>query len=94
MFISTQVYPIFHRVTYRLRSREDGPHFPGDNFKCIFYNENVRISIKILLKIVPGDPIDNKSALVRVMAWRRTGHVCRFCYKMVHGGIFDALWDL
>ena len=44
-----------------------------DIFKCIFVNENFRISIKISRKFVPEGPIDNKSALVRVMAWRRTG---------------------
>ena len=42
----------------------------ADNiFKYIFLNEIVRIS----LKFVPKGPIDNKSALVQVMAWRRTG---------------------
>ena len=44
-----------------------------DIFKCIFLNENDKTLIQISLKIVPGSPIDNKSALVRVMAWRRTG---------------------
>ena len=44
-----------------------------DIFKCIFLNENFRILIKISLKFVPKVPIDNKSALVQVMAWRRTG---------------------
>ena len=44
-----------------------------DIFKCIILNENVRISIKISFKFVPKGPIDNKSALVQVMAWRRTG---------------------
>ena len=44
-----------------------------DIFKCIFLNKNFRISIKISLKFVPKVPIDNKSALVQVMAWRRTG---------------------
>ena len=24
-----------------LRPRQNGPHFPDDNFKCIFLNENV-----------------------------------------------------
>ena len=42
-------------------------------FKHIFLNENVKISIRISLKFVPKGPIDNKSALVQVMAWRRTG---------------------
>ena len=44
-----------------------------DIFKCIFSNENVRIPIQISLKFVPRAPIDIKSALVQVMAWRRTG---------------------
>ena len=42
-------------------------------FKRIFLNENFRITIKISLKFVPKGPIDNKSALVQVMAWRQTG---------------------
>ena len=44
-----------------------------DIFKCIFLNENVWISIKISLKFVPKGPIDNKPALVQVMAWRLRG---------------------
>ena len=44
-----------------------------DNFKCIFLNENDRIPIRISLKFIPRSPIDNKPALVQVMAWHRTG---------------------
>ena len=44
-----------------------------DDFKCNFLNENDRIPIRILLKFVPKSPVDNKPALVQVMAWRRTG---------------------
>ena len=44
-----------------------------DIFKCIFLNENDRIPIQISLKIVARSPMDNKSALVKVMAWRRIG---------------------
>ena len=44
-----------------------------DIFKCIFLNENYRNPIQISLKFVPRIPIDNKPALVQVMAWRRTG---------------------
>ena len=39
-----------------------------DIFKCIFFNENTTILIQISLKSVPKGPIDNKSALVQVMA--------------------------
>ena len=42
-------------------------------FKCIFFNENVWISIKISLKCVPKGPINNIPALVQIMAWRRPG---------------------
>ena len=44
-----------------------------ENFTCIFLNENDRILIQISLKFVPKSPIDYKSALVQVMAWRRRG---------------------
>ena len=47
--------------------------FTDDIFKRIFLNENVRISIKISIKFVPRGSNDNKSALVQVMARRRTG---------------------
>ena len=43
------------------------------NFKCIFLNENDRIPIWISLKFVPNSPIDNKPALVQVMASHQTG---------------------
>ena len=42
--------------------------------KCIFKNENDNIPIEISLKLVLRGPINNKSALVQVMAWRRTGN--------------------
>ena len=38
-----------------------------------FLNENVWISIKISLKFVPKDAIENIPALVQIMAWRRPG---------------------
>ena len=47
-----------------LRPRRNIRHFADDIFKCFFLNENVRISIKISLKLVPNGPIDNFPALV------------------------------
>ena len=44
-----------------------------DNFKCIFLNENDIITIRISLRFVAKIPIDNKPALVQIMAWRRAG---------------------
>ena len=55
--------------------REKRPSFPDDIFKCIFFNENVWILIKISLKFVPGCPINDILALVQIMAWRRSGDI-------------------
>ena len=46
---------------------ESDRHFADDIFKSIFDNEKNRILIRISLKA----PIDNESALVQEMAWRR-----------------------
>ena len=45
-----------------------------DNFKCIFF--------LISLKFVPRSPIDNKPALIQVMAWREeaTSHYLNQCW--------------
>ena len=45
----------------------------SDIFQSILLNENGSIPIQMPLKFVPMSPIDNKAALVQVMAWRRTG---------------------
>ena len=55
------------------RPRQNGRHFPDDIFKCIFFNENVWILLKISLKFVPKGPINKIPALVQIMAWRRPG---------------------
>ena len=51
----------------------NGHHFTHNHFKCILINEKFCILIRISLKFVPKGPIDKKSALVHVMAWRWTG---------------------
>ena len=56
-----------------LRPRQNGRLFADDTFKRIFFNENVRISIKISLKFVPKGPISNIPASIQIMAWRRSG---------------------
>ena len=48
--------------------------FPADIFKCISWNENVWISIKISLKFVPKGPINEILSLVKKMAWCRSGN--------------------
>ena len=56
-----------------LRPRRNRRHFPDDIFKCIFFNEDVWISIKISLNFVPMGPVNNIPALVQIMAWRQAG---------------------
>ena len=47
--------------------------FPDDNFKYIFMNENVRISLKISLNFASRVRINNIPALFLIMAWRHSG---------------------
>ena len=56
-----------------MRVTQNGWHFPGDIFKCIFLNENVWISNTIWLNFVCKCQIDNITALVQITAWRQTG---------------------
>ena len=42
-----------------LRPRQNGRHFTDVIFNCVFWNENVWISIDILLKLVPRDQINH-----------------------------------
>ena len=42
-------------------------------FANAFFNENIWLSIKILLNIVPRDPTNNIPALVQIKAWLRPG---------------------
>ena len=56
-----------------LRPRQNGRLFADDTFKCIFLNENIRISTKNSLKFVPKGLINNNPALFQIMAWRRPG---------------------
>ena len=56
-----------------LRLKQICRHFAYGILKCIFLYENARISLKIWLKFVPKDRINNILALVQIMAWRRPG---------------------
>ena len=71
-FISLN-FPRYMYNVNTLRPRQNGHHFPDDILKCLFFNENVWISIRISLKFIPNGPINNNPALVQIMAWRRRG---------------------
>ena len=77
-WLLSTLQPIFHLVTLTctylfntLRPRQNGHHFADDIFKCLFFHENVWISIKISMQFVPKGPIYNIPALVQILAWRR-----------------------
>ena len=53
--------------------KQNGRHFGRRHFQMPVLYENDRIPIRISLKFAPWRPIDNKAALVQVMAWHRTG---------------------
>ena len=65
--------PLFTEVINSSPPGQNGRHFADDILRCIFLNENDNIPIGISLKLVPRGPVNNKSALIQVMAWRRTG---------------------
>ena len=56
-----------------LRPRQDRRHLADGIFTRIFFNENCCLLIKLSPKYVRKGPIDNISALVQIMAWRRSG---------------------
>ena len=51
-------------VLSQLRVSQIGWYCADDILKCIFWNENIRISIRIWLKFIPTGPDNDKSALV------------------------------
>ena len=80
------VIPSTHEAAYTLQDKlsnhhtiksstpgQNGHHFTDNIFRSIFWNEKFCLLINMSLKFVPKGPIDNKPALVQVMAWRRTG---------------------
>ena len=70
--VCNMTYKLSNMVSH-IEAEIKGRHFPGDMFKCMFLNENVWFLIKISLKLVPKDPINNIPALIEIMAWRRPG---------------------
>ena len=91
--------------TYHFNSSPTGQivrHFADNIFRCIFMNEKFCILIRISLKFLPKRPIDNKSALVLVMAWRRTcdkplaepnADIVHWCiYPALGGWVNDEEW--
>ena len=85
-----------------LRLRQSGHHLPDDIFKCIFLNENVWISIKILLNFVPNGPVNNNPALLssvrshlreiskEIPQWPVTKTILKTIYLRFHSNLSQA----
>ena len=58
-----------------LRLRQNGRHFSDDISKCIFFNENVWILLKISAKFVLKVQINNIPSLVKIMTCGLVGLV-------------------
>ena len=63
----------FQPGLWHIEAETGWPPFRRRHFNRIYWNDNVRISIKISLKFVPKGPINNNPSLVQIMAWRRSG---------------------
>ena len=63
------------------RPIQSGQHLGDNFFKCILLNENEYILIQFSLKFVPKGLINDKSALVEIMAWcwQATRHYLNRC---------------
>ena len=72
--------------------RQKGRQFRSDVFKCIFVNENVWIVLKMsLLTFASEVRIDNITALVHIMAWRRLGDHYLKQWWLAYGHIYASL---
>ena len=64
----------WHLEVYHIEAEIKLPPFHNDMFKCIFFNENVRILNNISLKFVAEGQISNVLALAQTMAWHQSGN--------------------
>ena len=69
VFVSNEVRGILNT----LRLRQNGRHSADDIPKCVFLYQNC-ILFQISLKFIFIGPINNKLALVQIMAWFRKGN--------------------
>ena len=100
-YLAGNPYWLWYKISAALNTlkpRQNGRHFAHNTFKCIFSNENIWISIRILLRFVPKGPINNIPSLVQIMAWH---HYCfpmgSWCFRIrdwlqQYHGMFFCKW--
>ena len=77
---------------------QNGRYFPDDILKCIFWYENAWISIRILLNVVPRDPVTIIAALLQIM-WSAPNHYLNqwwLVYRRIYAslGLNELSWIL
>ena len=77
-------------VIYILRPRQNGRHFPDDILKWILFTENLWISIKLSLKIVPSGSINSIPALVQIIHWLNQCSLVHSIYASL--GLNELIW--
>ena len=65
---------IFQKNNFNTLRHKQNRWYFADVSTCIFLNDNCCILIQILLNYVPKGPVDNKPALVQIMAWHWMGN--------------------
>ena len=74
---------------------QNGRHFAADIFKSIFRKEMFYILIKILLKFILKEPIDNKTPVRRQAVTRNNAEPVHWhIYAALGGDEFRALWRI
>ena len=70
--------------------------YPDDIFKCIFWNENIWISIKISLRFVAKGGIDQIPVLVQIMAWHQATTIIwtTIIWLLIYRYLYSAPADL
>ena len=68
-----QQYDVISALFVPLRPRQNGRHFSDDILGAFSWMKMFEFRIKFHKKFLPKGPINNISALVQIMAWRRPG---------------------
>ena len=69
-----------HHMINTLRPKRNGQHFADNIFKCIFFNENAWIFIKISLKFIPKGPINNIPALIQPLSKSDSDDIFKYIF--------------
>ena len=73
LYLENLYQDVRHKPIKTQKHKQSGHSFANNIFKFIIFDENYSIFALILLSFATKGSIYNKSALVQVLAWCRTG---------------------